>query len=545
MKYWFKNSIIYSLNVDLFKDDDKDGRGDIDGLKERLEYVSGMGFNTIWLLPVFSTPGKDNGYDVSDYYNIDARKGNMGTFVEFMDLAEDFNLKVLIDLPLNHTSSEHPWFQEACNNPSSKYRDYYIWSDEKPQDADKKLMFEGQQESNWKFDEKSNAYYYHTFYDFQPDLNYANPEVKREIRKIIHFWLRLGVSGFRVDAVPHVIRNKGHVKLEDPHSVLRGLRQFVEEIKSEAVLLGETDVNPEDYQQYFGNGNEFHMLLNFYLTNYIFLSLARKDKRPIEYSLKQLPPTNLFEQYTNFLRNHDELDLEQLSEKEREEVFKEFAPEDDMRIFGRGIRRRLAPMLNDQQRSRLAYSILFSMPGTPVIRYGDELGMGDDLSLFGRKSVQTVMQWSAKKNAGFSDAEPDQLVRPAIDKGDFGYKHVNVADQQRDPESFLNWMEKLIGTRTKCMEFGRGNFLFLDTGTNCIMCHASKLNKEISVVFHNFSDQPKECAVSLEDHEISEFNEMFADDKYQKLERHAPVKLNPFGFRWFKGKLKEFYHPER
>jgi len=381
MKYWFKNAIIYSLNIDYFKDDEKDGRGDFSGLRERLEYIAGLGVNTLWLLPVFSTPDKDNGYDVSDYYNIDSRKGEMGDFIEFLDLAENYNLKTIIDLPLNHTSNEHPWFKEACNNVHSKYRDYYIWSKTKPDNESDNLMFKGQQESNWSYDKSSDSYYYHTFYHFQPDLNYANPEVHREIRKIIHFWLRIGISGFRVDAVPHVIRDKGHVKLDKPHDVLKKLRQYVEEIRSDAVLLGETDVDPEMYKEYFGDGTEFHMLLNFYMANYIFLGLAREDKRPIEFGMDQLPQPNLFEQYTNFLRNHDELDLEQLDEKEREEVFREFAPDEDMRIFGCGIRRRLGPMLNDGRRERLAYSLLFSLPGTPVIRYGDELGMGDDLSL--------------------------------------------------------------------------------------------------------------------------------------------------------------------
>lgn len=542
MKYWFKNAIIYSLNIDLFKDDNADGRGDIEGLIERLEYIAGLGFNTIWLLPIFSTPDRDNGYDVSDYFNIDSRKGDIGAFVELMDTAENYNLKVIIDLPLNHTSNEHPWFQEACKNPSSKYRDYYIWAKEKPEQEQDNVMFKGQQESNWSYDTESDSYYYHTFYDFQPDLNYTNPAVRREIRKVMHYWLRLGVSGFRVDAVPHITRNKGHISFKDPHDVLRGLRQYVEEIKSDAVLLGETDVLPAQYKEYFGDGTEFHMLLNFYLANYIFLSLARKDKRALEYGLNMQPLPNLFEQYTNFLRNHDELDLEQLDEKERQEVFDAFAPKENMQIFERGIRRRLAPMLNNKRQLRLAYSILFSMPGSPIIRYGDEIGMGDDLSIFGRSSVQTVMQWSGLKNGGFSSADAKDFVKPVIDKGDYHYKKVNVVNQQKDPESLLNWMERLIGVRTKCIEFGRGSYTFLKTDNNHVMCHSSKVNKEISVVFHNFSDKPQECSVNLEEQEISELNELFADEVYDQFDREKPVKLNPYGYRWFKGKLSSYYY---
>ena len=537
MKYWFKQAIIYSLDVESFKDDNKDGIGDFMGLKERLEYLAGLGINAVWLLPIFTTPNRDNGYDVSDYYALDKRLGDMSSFVEFLDRAEDLNIRVIIDFPINHTSDQHPWFQEARNNPDSIYRDFYIWSKHKPEHHKEKLILEGQQESNWAYDEASDSYYYHSFYSFQPDLNYTNPAVQREIRNIMHYWLRLGVSGFRVDALPHIVRNKGNLHFEDPHDIVKVFRQNVEEIKNDAILLGESDLEPERYQNFFGNGSEFHMLLNFYLTNHLFLAFAKKEKTPIQHAIHNLPLTRKFEQYANFLRNHDELDLDRLTDKEKEIVLNEFAPEDNMRIFGGGIRRRLPPMMNNRKKLELIYSILFSMPGTPVIRYGDEIGMGEDLTLHGRAAVRTVMQWSNKKNAGFSNSPEENLAKPVIKDGKFGYKHINVEDQQKDPESLLNWMEKLIRIRTKCIEFGRGNYKFLDTGSEKVMAHLSKLDKEISIVFHNFSDHPQDVEVDFGDENIVELYEVFSNEYYDKYEINQSFKIGPLGFRWFKGKL--------
>lgn len=546
MKYWFKNAIIYSLNIKAFKDDSGDGIGDLDGLKERLEYIAGLGVNTVWMLPIFSTPNQDNGYDVSNYYDIDSRIGDMAAFVEFLDMAEDHNLRVLIDMPLNHTSNQHFWFQQACKNPDSHYRDYYIWSKEKPEDSQDKIMFEGQQSSNWAYDEHSDSYYYHSFYKFQPDLNYTNPSVRREIRNIMHFWLRLGVSGFRIDALPHIVRNKGNIKFDNPHLILRELRQNVDEIKNDAVLMGESDVEPERYKDFFGDGREMHMLLNFYLTNYLFLALAQRSKKPIQYALEQLPDTSLFEQYANFLRNHDELDLERLNEDELKTVFEKFAPEDDMQIFGRGIRRRMAPMLKEGRLIRFAKSLHFSMPGTPILRYGDEIGMGDDLDEPGRSSVQTVMQWSTDKNAGFSSAEPDQLCKPVIDKGEYNYQKVNVANQRRDPESLLNWTEKLIGIRTKCTEFGRGNYKFWHTGNEKVMAHSSTKDNEISIVFHNFSEEAEQITINLDDENIREIHEVFYDRLYEEFDRKkGKIQLDPLGYRWFKGKLQRREHTDK
>lgn len=542
MRYWFKNTVVYSLDVEAFQDDNGDGCGDFKGLKDRLEYIASMGIKSVWLLPIFETPNKDNGYDVSDYYSIDRRLGNMGDVMDFLDLASEFNLRIILDLPINHTSVEHPWFLEACANPTSKYRNYYIWAKEKPEDKDEKIIFGKQQKGNWAWDEKAEAYYYHTFYDHQADLNYSNPEVRKEVRRIMHFWLRLGVSGFRVDALSHIIRNKGSIYIEDHQKIVREFRQYLEEISNEAILLGETDVEPRKYSDFFGDGDKFQMLLNFYLSNYIFLALAKQEKAPIEYALDMLPKTNSYHQYANFLRNHDELDLERLNETERQLVFEKFAPKETMQIFGRGVRRRLAPMFgNNRKLIELSYSILFTMPGSPVIRYGDELGMGDDLSLKGRDSVRTPMQWSGEENAGFSAAPKKKLVKPIITKGEFGKDKLNVESQFKDDSSLLNWVVKLIRMRTKCLEFGRGDYYILNSGHPGVLAHYSKLEEEVAVALHNLTEEEVTVEIDLKEHEVKRLVDVFGDADYGLPNGGRTLKLNPLGYRWLQGRaIKEF-----
>lgn len=538
MRYWFKNTIIYALDVDAFQDDNGDGCGDFKGLKDRLEYIASIGVKTIWLLPFFKTANQDNGYDVIDYFTIDPRLGSMGDFVDFLDLANEFHLRVILDLPINHTSVKHPWFKEACANPKSKYRNYYIWSKEKPEDGEEKIIFGEQQSGNWKWDDEAGAFFYHTFYDFQADLNFSNPEVRKEVRRIMHFWLRLGMSGFRIDALSHIIRNKGSIYIEDPGKIIRELRQYAEEISNEAVLLGETDVEPKKYSDFFGHDDKFQMLLNFYLANYIFLSLAKEEKAPIEYALDMLPKANSFQQYANFLRNHDELDLERLNETERQLVFSKFAPKENMQIFGRGIRRRLAPMLgNDRKLMELAYSILFSMPGSPIIRYGDEIGMGDDLSLKGRNSVRTIMQWSAEENAGFSRAPKNKLIKPVITKGEYSKDNISVEAQYKDRSSFLNWMITLIRMRTKCMELGRGRYHIVDSGHPGVLAHYSRLEDEVTMVLHNLTDKEAKVRIDLGEHEVERLVDVFGDEEYSPLKESREIQVNAKGYRWLQGRI--------
>lgn len=539
MRYWFKNTIIYSLNVDAFQDGNGDGCGDFIGLRDRLEYLAAIGVKTLWVLPIFKTPYRDNGYDVADYFQIDERLGNMGDFMDFLDMASEHHLRIILDLPLNHTSDQHPWFQEARKNKDSKYRDYYIWAKEKPKNEEQKIIFGDQQNGNWKYDQVAEAYFYHTFYDFQPDLNYSNPEVRKEVRRIMHFWLRLGISGFRVDALSHIIRSKGNYHIQDPDKIVKEFRQYAEEISCEAALLGETDVDPKKYSDFFGHADKFQMLLNFYSANYIFLALAKGKKAPIEYALNMLPDTNSFQQYANFLRNHDELDLERLNSKERKAVFEAFAPEERMQIFERGVRRRLHPLLGgDKKKIALAYSLLFSLPGSPIIRYGDEIGMGDDLSLKGRESVRTVMQWSSEEGGGFSSAPEKQFIKPVIKEGAYGKDKVNVEDQFKDDNSFLNWMIKLMRMRTKCLEFGRGKHTIIDTGHTGVAGHCSRLGNEVGIAIHNLTEKEVTIELELGENEVKRLVDVFGDANYDLLKESRKVTLNPLGYRWFQGRVK-------
>ncbi len=533
---WYKNAVIYSLDVESFMDSDGDGIGDFKGLRHRLTYLSSLGVTCVWLLPFYASPNRDNGYDVEDYYQVDRRLGDLGHFAELVDAAEEVGIRIIIDLIANHTSNQHYWFKEARKSKDNKYRDYYIWCDEKPENDGQHAIFgKAQGGSNWEWDEESQSYYYHTFYTHQPDLNLTNPDVRDEIMRIMHFWLKMGISGFRIDAAPHMIRQKGNEKFEgDPHEIFRTFRDYVEKGKKDAILLAEVDVKPEHYKDYFGKEDEMHLLFNFYLNNYIFLALARKEAGPITKALRNLPRLAPKEQMANFLRNHDELDLERLTDDEREEVYKAFAPEENMKIYGRGIRRRLAPMLqNDQKKIELAYSLLFTLPGTPVLRYGQEIGMGEDLDLEGRESVRTLMQWTEDENGGFSKASPDQLVRKIIEKGPFGYKKKNVNDQHREPDSLLNWMIRAINLRKESPEFGFGEVEVLETNDPRVLAICRSSHQGIGISVHNFSDEDVEVELQLEDPQ--NFSEIFGDKRYERFDpKNQKLKLSGCGYRWLR-----------
>lgn len=537
---WYKNAIIYSLDVKTFMDSNGDGRGDFRGLEHRLDYLAGLGINCLWLQPFFPSPQKDNGYDISDYYSIDPDLGNLGSFVEFIDKARDRGIRVLVDLVVNHTSNQHPWFQRSREDKQSKYRNYYIWLESEPKQSSPDTVFGKEQGGNWEYDEVAQAWYYHTFYRHQPDLNMTNPDVREEITWIMRFWLKLGVLGFRVDAVPHMLRQKGKEKFrDDPHHLLREWRDFVEAQRKDAVLLAEVDTEPDRYRDFFGDSDQMHMLFNFYLNNYLFLGFAREDARPVISALKTLPRPRDREQFAVFLRNHDELDLERLKKKEREEVWEAFAPEENMRIYGRGIRRRLPPMLkNDRRRLELAYSLLFSLPGTPVFRYGDEIGMGDDLKLKERNSVRTVMQWSEEENGGFSKASPEQLVLPVIREGEYGYKILNVHRQMRETDSFLDWIKRIISVRKECIEFGRGDYEIIPSGNSSVLIHCCRWKEGFSLALHNFSS--RDCEIILEskalaDTEVVHLIDVFGDKVYEAFDpRSRKIQLDKYGYRWFR-----------
>ena len=536
--YWYKNAIIYSAHLETFMDSNADGIGDFKGLSRSLDYLSGLGITCIWLLPFFPSPNRDHGYDISEYLNIDPRYGTLGHFVEFIDAAEERGIRVLIDLVLNHTSVDHPWFQEARKDKNSKYHKYYIWMDEKPANSHEDIVFAHHQNGNWEYDNVARQYYYHTFYQHQPDLNLTNPEVQEEIKYILHFWLKLGIAGFRMDAVPHMLRNKGNEKFAgDPFQFLKDIRSFVEEQRKDALLLAEVDTEPKEYVKFFGNGDQVQMLLNFYLNNHIFLALARKEATPVERALEKLPQTSIKEQMGIFIRNHDELDLERLTDQERNDVYSAFAPEENMRIYGRGIRRRLAPMLhNDRKCIELVYSLLFSLPGTPVLRYGDELGMGDDLSLPERNSVRTAMQWSTERHGGFSASGEDKVSVPVIGDGEYGYKKINAHDQMRNQNSLLNWMERAISVRKECMEFGWGDYEVLKTKNSAVLAHGCYWKNGYAIAVHNFSGQ--ECVIRLElkeEGKVEHLIECFSDQQYDMVAHvNRELRIGPFGYRWFR-----------
>ena len=491
---WYKNAIIYCLSVETFMDANGDGVGDFPGLMRRLDYLHGLGITAIWLMPFQASPNRDDGYDISDYYTVDPRYGTLGDFVEFTHGARQRGIRVIIDLVVNHTSNEHPWFQEARRDPESKYRDWYVWADKKPRNANKGMVFPGVQKSTWTRDALARAWYFHRFYDFQPDLNTSNPHVQAEILKIMGFWIQLGVSGFRMDAVPFVISTKGPTvgKPVEQYDMLRTMREFLQWRAGDSIILAEANVLPETDMEYFGRaGDRMQMMFNFQANQHLFHALASADSRPLKSALKSTKPRPETAQWGQFLRNHDELDLGRLTKEQRDSVFKAFGPEPSMQLYDRGIRRRLAPMLDgDQRRIRMAYSLMFTLPGTPVVRYGDELGMGDDLSLPERNCARTPMQWSTEPHAGFTKS--DKPLAPVISGGPFGFEHVNAAGQRRDPDSLLNWTERLIRMRKEVPEIGWGDFTFLTTRDPAVLAMRYDWRNNSVLFVHNLAATPRE-----------------------------------------------------
>lgn len=533
---WYKNTVIYSLDLEAFMDANGDGVGDFEGLMRRLDYLHSLGISTVWLAPIQPTPNRDNGYDISDYYGIDPRHGSSGDFVEFMHQADKRGIKVIIDLVVNHTSDQHRWFQIALSDKNSKYRNWYIWSKRRPPDWNQGMVFPGVQKSTWTYDKEAREYYYHRFYNFQPDLNMENPDVRTEIRHIMGYWLELGIAGFRMDAVPFIIETKvpGRKKQELKFEYLTEMRKFLQWRSRDAILLGEANVLPEENQKYFGaNGDGIHMMFNFFVNQHLFYALATAKVGPLVDALratKALPPTA---QWAQFLRNHDELDLGRLTEEQRAEVFARFGPEKKMQLYDRGIRRRLAPMLGNQRQIELAYSVLFSLPGTPVIRYGDEIGMGDDLTLKERDAVRTPMHWSNEPQAGFSASE--KTVHPVINKGPYGYEQVNVEAQRRDPISLLNWMTSMIRLRKECPEIGWGEWKILNTGSSSVLAMRYDWRGNSLIVIHNFDEKPHETRIKPGVEGGEKLVNLLVKDESQADGRgFHRIALEAYGYRWYR-----------
>lgn len=533
---WYKNTVIYSLDLETFMDVNGDGVGDFTGLMRRLDYLHALGVGTIWLAPFYPSPNRDNGYDVADFYGVDPRHGSGGHVVEFIHEARKRGLKVIIDLVVNHTSTDHPWFQAARRSPDSPYRTWYIWSKERPANWRSGVVFPGVQESTWTYDRQAKAYYYHRFYSHQPDLNMDNPDVRREIQRIVGYWLQLGVSGFRVDAVPFVIESTEPGKDQGAlhFDYLTALRQFVQWRTGEAILLGEANVLPEENRNYFGErGDGIHMMFNFYVNQYLFYALATGDVAPLADALEATREIPATAQWGQFLRNHDELDLGRLTDDQRQAVFAQFGPEKTMQLYDRGIRRRLAPMLGNRPQIELAYSLVFSLPGTPVLRYGDEIGMGDDLSLNERDAVRTPMQWANTPQAGFSTAAT--TVHPVITEGVYRAERINVEAQRRDPASLLNWTARMIRLRQECPEIGWGNWRILPTGTPHTLAMWYDWRGNSVLVIHNFADHACEVTIRPDVDGGDVLVELLSDG-----ESHADTSgihhlaLDGYGYRWFR-----------
>ena len=539
---WYKNAIIYCLSVGTFMDTNKDGTGDFQGLMRRLDYLHGLGITAIWLMPFQTSPHKDDGYDVSDYYNVDPRYGTLGDFTELTHGAAQRGIRVLIDLVVNHTSDQHPWFKDACRNPNSKYRDWYVWSKKKPRNAHKGMVFPGVQKSTWSYNQDAKAWYFHRFYKFQPDLNTSHPEVKAEILKIMGFWIQQGVSGFRMDAVPFIISTKGP-KVSKPveqYDMLRDFREFLQWRQGDCIVLAEANVLPETDMEYFGkDGDRMHMMFNFQVNQHLFYALASSDVRPLVKAMKATKPRPATAQWGLFLRNHDELDLGRLEKKQRELVFKKMGPDPGMQLYDRGIRRRLAPMLDgDRRRLELAYSLLFTLPGTPVIRYGDELGMGDDLSLPERKCARTPMQWSDEPHAGFTKSDKPEV--PVITGGPYGYEHINAAIQRRHPDSMLNWTERIIRMRKEVPEIGWGDFAVVPSGSPSVLIVRYDWRNNYVLFVHNLHPKPIEIRYDVglkgknAPHSDLLVNLLTEDHSRSEKDGKHRLVIEGYGYRWYR-----------
>ena len=533
---WYRNAIIYCLDVEKYQDANGDGIGDFEGLMRRLDYLAGLGVTCVWLQPFYPSPNRDNGYDVTDYYNVHEKHGSLGDFVNFINHAEALGLRVIVDLVANHTSVDCPWFQDARRSPHSFYRDWYVWSDIRPKNHKEGIVFPGQQTTTWSMDRKARQYYFHRFYNHQADLNTWNPYVRSEIRKIMGFWLQLGVSGFRMDAVPFLIEKKGAgVEHQQDFNILKEMRDFLQWRSSGAILLAEANVPPDESMNYFGDdGDRIQMMLNFAVNQRLFYALATADTQPLVWALEQTAKRPPNAQWVNFLRSHDELDLGRLTVEQRQRVFDAFGPRKTMQLYNRGIRRRLAPMLgNNRARMELAFSLLFSLPGTPMMQYGDEIGIGENLRLPERECARTPMQWTNEQHGGFSLSKT--VVRPVINDAEFGFKKVNVADQRRDPHSLLNWTERVIRMRCECPEIGWGSFSVLRTNVSEVLALRYDWRGTSLVTLHNFSSRQQKLKIKVGTERDGVLVEVFAD-RHSRADADGVhrITLDGYAWRWYR-----------
>jgi len=533
---WYKNAVIYCLDVEKYQDANGDGIGDFEGLMRRLDYLAGLGATCVWLQPFYGSPNRDNGYDVSDYYTVHERHGSLGDFVNFMNHADALGIRVIVDLVVNHTSVACPWYQSARADRKSFYRDWYVWADQRPKNHKDGIVFPGQQTTTWTLDRKARQYYFHRFYEHQADLNTWNPYVRAEIQKIMGFWLQLGVSGFRMDAVPFLIEKKGAgVEHEQDFALLKEMREFLQWRSGSAILLAEANVPPDESMNYFGEeGERLQMMLNFPVNQRLFYALATADIDPLIWALEQTAKRPANAQWVQFLRSHDELDLGRLTEEQRNKVFDAFGPEKRMQLYNRGIRRRLAPMLgNDRRRLELAFSLLFSLPGTPMMQYGDEIGIGDNLRLPERECARTPMQWTSERHGGFSAAR--QVVRPVIADDVYGFEHVNVAQQRRDTDSLLNWTERIIRMRKECPEISWGSLSVLRSTAREVLVVRCDWRGTSLLTLHNFSERQQTARFKVGCLNDELLVDVF-DGKHSQADEDGEhrIRIEGYGWRWLR-----------
>jgi len=534
---WWKSAVIYCLDVETYMDANDDGVGDFAGLARRIDYLADLGITCLWLMPFYPTPDRDDGYDISDFYGIDPRLGNHGDFVEVIRTAQDRGMRVIVDLVVNHTSDKHPWFVSARRSRTSPHRDFYVWRDEPPA-KEQPTVFPGEEAGVWEYDERTEQYFQHVFYRHQPDLNVANPRVRDEIAKTVGFWLALGVSGFRLDAVPFFLEIPEGADMGDPHELLRDLKRFLQRRSGHAAMLGEVNLPYSQQLSFFGgpDGGELDLQFDFIGMQALYLSLARQDPSPLMAALGSRPPLAPEVGWANFVRNHDELTLDKLTDAEREEVFTAFAPDESQRVYGRGITRRLPPMLaGDPRRIRMVYSLLFSLPGTPVLFYGEEIGMGENPKVPGRGSVRTPMQWTDGKNGGFSHAAASRLVAPLPTDG-YAPVHVNVQRQRNDDDSLLQFVRHLISRYRVSPEIGWGTLSILDHDGDGVLAHEVSADVGRMIALHNFTDVPVRLRVELGP----------VEDGTALLDLHGSeridvgpngrveTELDPYGYRWLR-----------
>ncbi len=534
---WYKDAIIYQVHVRTFRDSNGDGIGDFGGLAEKLDYLQELGINALWLMPFFPSPLRDDGYDISDYRSVHPSYGTLEDFKNFLGAAHERGIRVIVEMVLNHTSDQHPWFQESRSSLDNPRRDWYVWSDTDTRYRSARIIFLDSETSNWARDPVSKSYYWHRFFNHQPDLNYDNPAVREEMWSVMKFWLEMGVDGFRLDAVPYLVEREGTSceNLPETHAVLKELRGKLDQHFPGKMLLAEANQWPADLRPYFGNCDEFHMAFHFPLMPRMFMGVKLEDRKPIMDILQQTPAIPDSCQWCLFLRNHDELTLEMVTDIERDYMYDTYAGEKAMRL-NLGIRRRLAPLLdNDRRRVELMTGMLMSLPGTPIIYYGDEIGMGDNIHLGDRNGVRTPMQWDGGWNAGFSAADPEALYSPLILDPVYGYPAVNVYSQKRSGHSLLAWMKRIISTRKSTQVFGRGSIEFLHPANHRVLAYVRQLKTETVLVVNNLSSTAQAVELDLRRYKGNILVEMSGRNIFPRIgDLPYLLTLGPYQFYWFR-----------